>query len=209
MAMVIVAPVWAQTTITAPGLIGPAACVGQGETADPNFGTISSVTNNNANFRAQRIANMYGNLRSRIGDGGPTEFPTNIKVYNAKTNAQAGTTQILATFRQAYTELTQDFNFTLSSLAEKTPYYAVVYTTAAGFGEGRPFVRRCFMTGGTYTPANATLDTSMGSTGCFSITPLTFHDVRNCLCGRGNTGTVGSQNYDYTSLRSNWGCANR
>ena len=204
-AVVMAAPVWAQT-ITAPGLIGPTACVGKGDSVDTiNFGTISAVANNNATFSAPRVVNVYGILRSQGGDGGPTEFPTNIKVHNARTGAQAGTTQVLAIFRQVYTQLNTDFTFTLSGLTANTPYYVVVYTTATGFGENRPFTTRCFMTGGTYTPTNTAFP---GSTGCFSISPRTPQDVRNCLCGRGNTGTVGTQNYDYTSLRSAWGCAN-
>ena len=205
-AMVVAAPVAAQTNVTAPGLIGAGACAGPGELVDINFGTISFVAPASAGFAAPRIANMYSNLRSRSGDSGLTSFPTNIKVYNARTGAQAGSTQVIADFRSTYPELNTDFTFTLSGLAAKTPYYAVVYTTATGFGEARPFLRRCFMTGGIYTPANTEL--TNGSTGCFSITPLTFQDVRNCLCGRGNTGTVGTQDYDYTSQRSSWGCAN-
>jgi len=151
---------------------------------------------------------MYGLLRSQSGDGGPTSFPTNIKVYNAKTGAQAGNTQVVADFRQAYTELNTDFTFTFSSLAAKTPYYALVYTTANGFGEGMPLTRRCFMTGGTYTLTNESGQpgyVANTTSGCFSISPRTYQDVRNCLCGRSSIWDDATQNRD---ARRRIGCAN-
>ena len=40
-----------------------------------------------------------------------------------------------------------------------------------------------------------------------TLTPL---DARNCLCGRGATGSVtidgSAVSWDYSSIRSNWGC---
>ena len=76
---------------------------------------------------------------------------------------------------------------------------------------GRPaqvIVRRCFMTGGTYT---MTVDPAAGQTsGCFSVSPRTIQDVRNCWCGRGNNSprllglfTDEAQNQ---TLRDRWGC---
>ncbi|MCY3997557.1 MAG: hypothetical protein OXF07_15585 [Rhodobacter sp.] len=208
-ATVVAAPVAAQTTINAPGLIGPTACAGQGEAVDTNLGTITTVNNTSAVFTAPRIANMYSILRSRGGDGGPTEFPTNIKVYNAKNGTQAGSTQVIANFRSVYTELNTAFTFTLSSLTEKTPYYAVVYTTARGYGEGNPLTVRCFMTGGTYTPSNESGQpgyVANTTSGCFSISPRTHQDVRNCLCGRSRIWNDDAQN---TAARTGLGCANQ
>ena len=205
--MAFAGPVWAQT-ITAPGLVGQPACAGTGEYVDINFGTISAVATASATFAAPRIANVYSQLRSRSGDGGATEFPTNIKVYNARTGAQAGSTQVLANFRQAYTGLNTDFTFTLSGLTARTPYYVVVYTTATGFGEARPLLRRCFMTGGTYTPSNESGQPGFvanTTSGCFSISPRTFQDIRNCLCGRSRIWTNEAQN---TAQRRTLGCAN-
>jgi len=194
--------VWAQT-ITAPGLIGPTACVGPGETDNPVSGSVSNVSSTSVTLLSVAYDNLYSALRAQAGDGGPTEFVIQYKVRNARTNAQAATASA-GRITSGNPNLNAT-NLPISSLAAKTPYVYTIETTASGYGESRPLMRRCFMTGGTYTPTNTTFP---GSTGCFSISPLTPQDVRNCLCGRGNTGTVGTQNYDYTSLRSAWGCAN-
>jgi len=190
-------------TITAPGLNGPGACAGQAETAAINVGTITSVATNTANFRAPRIVDMFGKLRSRAGDGAPALFPTRIKVYNARTGAQAGSTQIIAMFSSSYKQLNTTFNFALSGLTPKTPYYALVYTTASGFGELAPLTRRCFMTGGTYTPTNT--DLANGTNGCFSISSPTGPDIRNCLCGRTALFNDATEN---SAARCALGCAN-
>ncbi|MCY4308536.1 MAG: hypothetical protein OXC57_09725 [Rhodobacteraceae bacterium] len=94
-----------------------------------------------------------------------------------------------------------------TGLAARTPYYVEVRAVP----QGRPLqvlARRCFMTGGTYTITNLSINN--GSNGCFSISPLTIHHVRNCLCGRGATGSVtidgSAVSWDYSSIRSNWGC---
>ena len=93
-------------------------------------------------------------------------------------------------------------------LAEKTPYYAVLYADVTGLGVANPLDTACFMTGGDYTIGN--LSVMSGSNGCFTISPRTPQDVRNCLCGRGATGSVtirgSAVSYDYTSERANWGC---
>ena len=92
-------------------------------------------------------------------------------------------------------------------LAEKTPYFATLYVNVDGLREN-PLDTACFMTGGTYTINNVSIIN--GSNGCFSISPRTPQDVKNCLCGRPVTGSVtidGSPvNYDYSSFRDNWGC---
>ncbi|MCY4226822.1 MAG: hypothetical protein OXF20_03835 [Gammaproteobacteria bacterium] len=88
------------------------------------------------------------------------------------------------------------------------PYTAVVYTTATGFGESNPFLRRCFMTGGAYTLSNESGQPGFDNTassGCFSISPLTRLDVRNCLCGRSRLWNDNDQN---TAQRRSLGCAN-
>ena len=94
------------------------------------------------------------------------------------------------------------------TLTERTPYVVIIYTDFAGHGEDNPFMRDCFMTGGTYTITNLSINN--GSNGCFSISPLTPFDARNCLCGRGTTGSVtidgSAVSWDYSSIRSNWGC---
>jgi len=128
---------------------------------------------------------MYGKLRSVASDGSSLNvFPTRLKVYKARTGAQAGSTKIIATFSQSYRALNTTLNFNLSGLAAKTPYYALVYvdSDSTSCGEGAAITRRCFMTGGTYTPTNT--DLANGTNGCFSISSPTGPDIRNCLCGR-------------------------
>ncbi|MCY4152161.1 MAG: hypothetical protein OXE94_08000 [Aestuariivita sp.] len=66
-------------------------------------------------------------------------------------------------------------------------------------GRGRPLSRRCFMTGGTYTPTNTVI--ANGSTGCFSISGLSGQDIRNCLYGRTSFGASG--NSEQNTFRNN------
>ena len=198
--MLVADPVWAQT-ITAPGLKGTQACVGTSEIKRFDLAEVT-ISGSNATFSPKNVTNLYSLLRSEVGDGGPTSFPILYTYTNAKTGQKSAAIRVT-------TVDSANPNFSASSEAAgytaKTPYYFTVFARASGFGESRPLTRLCFMTGGTYTPTNTTFP---GSTGCFSISPRTPQDVRNCLCGRGNTGTVGTQNYDYTSLRPAWGCAN-
>ena len=201
-AMVVAGPAGAQS-ITAPGLVGPSACAGPGETTDPLSGSIRSVRADSADIEIVAYSNLYSDLRGKAGDGGPSQFAIHYRVRNAKTNSVIFTSQRLVRIGSSTQNLGRYLR-TLSSLSAKTPYVFEVYTSSGGL-ENSPLLRRCFMTGGTYTPTNTTFP---GSTGCFSISPRTPQDVRNCLCGRGNTGTVGTQSYNYTSLRPAWGCAN-
>ena len=99
-------------------------------------------------------------------------------------------------------------NLPISSLTPNTPYVYTVETTASGFGEANPLLRRCFMTGGTYTLNNESGQpgfSNLNSSGCFSISPLTHQDVRNCLCGRSRIWNDNAQN---TAQRCTLGCAN-
>ena len=61
------------------------------------------------------------------------------------------------------------------------------------------------MTGGTYTMTVAP-GTEGRNSGCFSISPLTQQDVRNCWCGRKTTLPLFSSTQDNTSLLNRWGC---
>ncbi|MCY4226854.1 MAG: hypothetical protein OXF20_04000 [Gammaproteobacteria bacterium] len=99
-------------------------------------------------------------------------------------------------------------NQSLTGLTEKTPYYVTVYTTATGFGESLPLLRRCFMTGSAYTPSNESGQPGFvanTTSGCFSISPRTYQDIRNCLCGRSRIWNDDDRN---TAERRNLGCAN-
>ena len=204
--MAFAGPVWAQT-ITAPGLVGQPACAGTGEVTDLVSGTISAVTTTGARLTIPTISNLYSALRSRVGDGGPTSFPIAYKIYNNRTGIRI-TNEVIS---QTITTSNPNYNsqpLSLGNLSQRTPYMIVYYTTATGFGESRPLLRRCFMTGGTYTPSNESGQpgfNSQLSSGCFSISPRTFQDIRNCLCGRSRIWTNDAQN---TAQRRTLGCAN-
>ena len=197
-AMLVAAPVWAQTTITAPGLKGPQACVGTSDIKRFDLAEVT-ISGSNATFSPKNVTNLYSLLRSEVGDGGPTSFPILYTYTNAKTGQKSAAIRVT-------TVDSANPNFSSSSEAAgytaKTPYYFTVFARASGFGESRPLTRLCFMTGGTYTPTNTTFP---GSTGCFSISPRTPQDVRNCLCGRSKIWNNDAQN---TTARQNLGCAN-
>ena len=191
------APVMAQT-VTAPGLKGPQACLGTSEVNRFDLAEATNITSSAARFSPKSVSNLYAQLRAESGDGGPTSFPIRYTVHNAKSGLRQGAYVIGSDITSS------NPNFSASpengSYPAKTPHYFTVFTTAAGFGEGRPLTRRCFMTGGTYTTSTL----SSGTSGCFSISPRTPQDVKNCLCGR---GTGGLTNYS-SDMRSAWGCAN-
>ena len=205
--MAFAGPVWAQT-ITAPGLVGQPACAGTGELTDLNLGGISTRSTAPWNVSYDRVLynNLYSELRSRAGDGGATTFNIRASVYNARTGARVADAGVII-IRSGVPNLVAGSDVIASNLTARTPYYLVVYTTASGFGEARPFMRRCFMTGGTYTPSNESGQPGFvanTTSGCFSISPRTFQDIRNCLCGRSRIWTNDAQN---TAQRRTLGCA--
>ncbi len=161
--------------------------MGLGETNDPLSRSIASVSQQGANINIDAYTNLHTNLRSRAGDGGTTQFAIHFRARNANTNAVAFTSSRLVRITSSNQNLFRYLNRSISGLSPKTPYVFEVYSSSGGL-ENIPLLRRCFMTGGTYTSTNT--DILNGSTGCFTITPRTPQDVRNCLCGRGNTGTV-------------------
>ena len=151
-------------------------------------------------------SNLYSALRAQAGDGGPTSFTIQYYVRNDRTNAQAASASA-----GQITSGAPNLNgglLPISGLSSNTPYVFTIETTASGFGETRPLLRRCFMTGGTYTPSNESGQPSFSnqlSSGCFSISPRTPNDVRNCLCGRSRIWNDDDQN---TAQRRTLGCAN-
>ena len=203
--MAFAGPAEAQT-ITAPGLVGQPACVGPGETDDPVSGSVSGITASSANTTTGAYSNLYSALRAQVGDGGPTSFPLTLYIRNAITNAVV----VNNAYRLAISSSNQDLIALTTShtLSPKTPYVVTLETSASGFGEARPLLRRCFMTGGTYTPSNESGQPGFvanTTSGCFSISPRTFQDIRNCLCGRSRIWTNDAQN---TAQRRTLGCAN-
>ncbi|MCY4276292.1 MAG: hypothetical protein OXE81_00405 [Gammaproteobacteria bacterium] len=197
------APVAAQT-ITAPGLVGPTACLGTSEVDTFDLADVTNITASSARLTLKNVNNLYSQLRASSGDGGPTSFPIRYTYTNAKTGQKSATTVIteVTSGSPNFGGTNQNLGFTM-----RTPHYFTIFTTAAGWGESRPLTRRCFMTGGTYTPSNE--DGQPGyvantTSGCFSISPRTYQDVRNCLCGRSRIWNNDDQN---TAERRNLGCA--
>ena len=203
------APAWAQT-ITAPGLVGQPACAGPGETDDPLSGSVKAITTSGVTINIDAYSNLYGALRAQTGDGGPTLFPIQFYIRDARTGTiVAAATAGGGTRSSGSPNLNATGDLPRSGLNPNTLYVLTVETTASGFGESRPLMRRCFMTGGTYTPTNTVIDN--GSTGCFSISPRTPQDVRNCLCGRSGWWTTGNSTENTArnnATKTSLGCAN-
>ena len=199
--MAFAGPAEAQT-ITAPGLVGQPACVGPGETDNPVSGSVSAITANSATLTLDAYNNLYSVLTGRIGDGStPTEFIIKDRVQNLRTGITYEGN--FATISSTNPNLSSSPNPAVL-LSDKTPHVYEIYVDEIS----DILLRRCFMTGGTYTITN--LSILNGSNGCFSISPLTPLDARNCLCGRGATGSVTIDSsavaYDYTSIQANLGC---
>jgi len=208
--LLLAAPVWAQT-ITAPGLVRQPACTGghtDRGTTDLGLAiiTYSSVPNGAGNMSLiLELGDFdYSHLREGSGDGGPTAFPINVQV---NTGGAAVETIVVGTVTSTNTSLGR-VSVSPFPVAAKTPYVAILYVNVPGRGVGNPLAVSCFMTGGTYTITNLSINN--GSNGCFSISPRTQLDIRNCLCGRGATGSVtidgSAVSWDYSSIRANWGC---
>ena len=149
--MAFAGPIWAQT-ITAPGLVGQPACAGPGETDNPLSGSVSSITASSVSLNNNAYDNLYSALRAQAGDGGPTSFPLRLYVRNGRTNAVVNNIS-LSTIDSGRPSINRS-STSWSSLSSNTLYVFTIETTASGFGESRPLLRRCFMTGGTYTPSN-------------------------------------------------------
>ncbi|MCY4278121.1 MAG: hypothetical protein OXE81_09850 [Gammaproteobacteria bacterium] len=153
--MLIAAPVAAQTTITAPGLSGDAAC-GGGYLSEINSMVMgyqaSAITNTNLPFSLSSITD-WATLRSALGiaDNPVSSIAITAEVINTRTGATVRTINL----GTATSSQNASYATTNVTLAEKTPYVAIVYTDFAGHGESNPFSVRCFMTGGTYTIGNA------------------------------------------------------
>jgi len=116
-------PVWAQM-VTAPGLIGPNACLRQNEMSDLDLLDITAVTNRSVTLQFRSFTNLYSELGSRTGDGGQTSFSIEYEVHNARTGAHlvcSGIRTITST-RSNYGVNTE----VRRGLLANTPYWATV-----------------------------------------------------------------------------------
>ncbi len=172
--------------MAAPGLVGQPACGGgHVHNIDGNHLAINLSVINGAGMQGIFTNNFFGVtysfLRGRLGgDSSVSEFPLKLRVINSKTGTQVSETDLgTVTSTNAVARVVNNI-----SVAAKTPYTAIYYADVTGLGLANPINTLCFMTGGTYTPANTNI--LSGSTGCFSISPRTPFDVRNCLCGQSN-----------------------
>ena len=178
--------VHAQTaTVITSGLSGSNACFGgytqRQVAAFDSTRNQTSATNTNVNFSLANLVN-WTNIKGLIGigDGGANSYAIYGKVKNTLTGADVGSQISFGTISS--TQQTANYGSNNVTLSEKTPYALIIYTDYSDRGENNPIAVQCFMTGGTYTTSTL----SSGTSGCFSISPLTPHDVRNCLCGRSN-----------------------
>ena len=151
------APVAAQTTVGAPGLVGQSAC-GNGYTYNVvgNHLAVNANVINGAGNQSIFTNNFFGVtytfLRNRVdGDSPATSFPLKLRLLNSKTGAQASETDLgTVTATNAVDRANNQF-----SVSAKTPYTAIYYADVAGLGAANPINTLCFMTGGTYTIENA------------------------------------------------------
>ena len=178
--------VWAgaavgQTTVTTDGLIGPAACVTRLENKQHDVLEVHAMSSTSVTFRTKAYANLYSALRARAGDSGATSFGIAIALYNGRTGALLQSPALGFAIDSSNPDMAvrQPTPFTVSP---KTPYLAEIWVNS-GLGGNNKLTEICFMTGGTYT-MTADPGTSQTTNGCFSISPRTIQDVRNCWCGR-------------------------
>ncbi len=199
------APAVAQTTVTSNGREGPMACL-SGQTED-NAGNmpITALSTTSIGYTTPTIT--WNEYVGRIGDTpAPIHINFNATVYDAKTKAQVNTILLANVISgNSYSGRTTSNR---SGLSAKKSYYLEFYVSPSGSIPKQVFARRCFMTGGTYTISANPIASgpTQGSTGCFTISPLTQQDVRNCWCGRKTTLPLFSSTQDNTNWLNRWGC---
>ncbi len=194
------APAAAQTTVTSSGREGPTACLeGQSEINAENLSIMALST---ASVTLTTSSITWNEYVGRLGDTpAPAEANVNVAVYSGRTNSlvRQGGSVFSSTVPYA------GESGTLPVLAPKTSYYLEVAVTAIGIPR-QVFARRCFMTGGTYTMTVDPSGAQGRNSGCFTISPLTIQDVRNCWCGRKTTLPLFSSAQDNTDWHNMWGC---
>ena len=200
------APVMAQTTVTSSGREGQTACVGVAEIDAANM-PITALSTNSVTVTVPEVT--WSQVTAPLGDGQAPLFASiYVGVYNGNTGVLVNSTEsgVPVMTISSGTDYAGG-SLSRTGLAARTPYYVEVRAVP----QGRPvqvLARRCFMTGGSYTMA---VNPASGQTsGCFSISPRTIQNVRNCMCGRGNNSprvlglfTDETQNQ---ALRDSLGC---
>ncbi len=191
----------AQTTVTSSGRTGEAACLDKSQVNAGNL-PITTLSTTSITFTVPQIT--WNQYVGRLGDRpAPAQATRYSRVLNARTNSIVG--QSASGLSSG--AVASSFNRNQGGLSAKTLYYADVLVTSAGLPT-QVFARRCFMTGGTYTISANPIASgpTQGSTGCFTISPLTVHDVRNCWCGRRNNLPLFSSAQGNTDWHNMWGC---
>ncbi len=193
------APAVAQTTVTSSGRDGDTACLKQTEVNAASL-PITALTTARVTYTAPPIT--WNEYVGRLGDTvAPTSATLLSVIKNARTDTEVGRKPNALTSGATFPGESQ----TISNLVAKTSYYLEVKVTSTS-NEDIVFARRCFMTGGNYT-MNPDPSSSQGrNSGCFTISPLTQQDVRNCWCGRKTTLPLFSSTQDNTDFLNMWGC---
>jgi len=191
---------WAQTTVTSSGREGQTACVGYAEVNAENF-SITALSTSSMTVMAPQVT--WSQVVSQLGDRqAPTNSIISVNVFNAKTGASVGNSGAIGTI-SSLSPTYAGGSVTRTGLAARTLYRVELDAGIPG-GLGQIHARRCFMTGGTYTMA---VNPASGQTsGCFSISPRTPQDVRNCWCARRNTLPLFGDGTDNSNFLDSIGC---
>ncbi len=181
------------------------ACLDQGE-LDAGSLSITDLSTTTVFYTTPQIT--WNQYVGRLGDTTPPiRASIYAGVYNAGTKTRVGRASLgdISTTRNISARNTA---LARTGLSTKTVYYLEVYAEPTGSIQKQVFARRCFMTGGTYTIAAKPIASgpTEGSTGCYTISPLTQQHVRNCWCGRKTTLPLFSSTQDNTDFLNRWGC---
>ena len=206
---VLAAPSAAQTTVTSNGRVGSTACLNQ-EEIDAGDLPITALSTTSVTYTTPTIT--WDQYVGRLGD---TPAPASARIFYdvLKADTKRSETGQLGRLNSGGQVDTQTVNAT--GLSAKTLYYVETAVQARDAEDNviesipeQVFARRCFMTGGTYTIAANPIASgpTEGSTGCYTVSPLTIQHVRNCWCGRKTTLPLFSSTQDNTDFLNRWGC---
>ena len=194
-------PAWAQTSVTSSGREGPTACVGSAEVNAANM-PITALSTSGVTVTVPEV--IWSQVLAPLGDAqAPANAVVAVTVSNAQTGSEVGSLGVLGIIRSSSPTYAGGSS-TRTGLAARTLYHVTVVASPAGNLRSQVIARRCFMTGGSYTMA---VNPASGQTsGCFSISPRTIQDVRNCWCGRTNTLPLFGDATDNSNFLDSIGC---